>query len=153
MAEGEPDLKRKSIEDGLVKLFTTKVPTMNVADAETLSAIVADSMFAAGILIPDEEWVKFGQGSITGVLWQLTRLWMLCPETARERDPRPVLLVPLHEDAQEGQPRRAHVGRIRQEGGLGNLLQDQQGNGGVQAQEGDRAPEQPPRDRHERGGV
>ncbi|MDA4133105.1 MAG: hypothetical protein OK454_08285, partial [Thaumarchaeota archaeon] len=72
MGEGEPDLKRKTIEEGLIKLLTSKVPTMNVADAETLSAIVTDSMFAAGILVPDEEWVKFGQGSISGVLWQLT---------------------------------------------------------------------------------
>ncbi|KAH8882637.1 hypothetical protein GQ53DRAFT_831291 [Thozetella sp. PMI_491] len=72
MAEGEPDLKRKTIEEGLVKLFCTKVPTMNVADAESLSETVVDSMFAAGILIPEEEWVKFGPGVMSGVLWQLT---------------------------------------------------------------------------------
>ena len=36
MAEGEPDLKRKTLEDGLVRLFCLKVPTMNVADAEAL---------------------------------------------------------------------------------------------------------------------
>ncbi|CAL3970939.1 unnamed protein product [Diplocarpon coronariae] len=70
--EGEPDLRQKSIEDGLVALFTHKVPTMNTADAETLSRRVARSMFDAGILVPEEEWVKFGQGTITGVLWQLT---------------------------------------------------------------------------------
>ncbi|EPE08022.1 rho1 guanine nucleotide exchange factor 1 [Ophiostoma piceae UAMH 11346] len=72
MADGEPDLKRKTIEEGLVSLFTAKVPNMNVADAETLATSVADSMFAAGILIPEEEWVKFGPGEISGVLWQLT---------------------------------------------------------------------------------
>ncbi|ERT00208.1 RhoGEF group protein [Sporothrix schenckii 1099-18] len=72
MADGEPDLKRKTIEEGLVALFTTKVPNMNVADAETLATNVADSMFTAGILIPEEEWVKFGPGEISGVLWQLT---------------------------------------------------------------------------------
>ena len=72
MADGEPDLKRKTIEEGLVSLFTGKVPNMNVADAETLAASVTDSMFAAGILIPEEEWVKFGPGEISGVLWQLT---------------------------------------------------------------------------------
>lgn len=72
MAEGEPDLKRKSIEDGLVKLFTTKVPTMNVADAETLSTMVTDRLYDAGILIEEEEWAKFGPGSLSGVLWQLT---------------------------------------------------------------------------------
>lgn len=72
MADGEPDLKRKTIEEGLVALFTTKVPNMNVADAETLATNVAESMFKAGILIPEEEWVKFGPGEISGVLWQLT---------------------------------------------------------------------------------
>lgn len=72
MAEGDPETKRKTIEEGLVKLFCHKVPTMNVADAEVLSTQIVDSMFSANILIPEEEWVKFGQGSISGVLWQLT---------------------------------------------------------------------------------
>ncbi|OTA61502.1 Rho1 guanine nucleotide exchange factor 3 [Hypoxylon sp. EC38] len=72
MAEGEPDLKRKTLEDGLVRLFCLKVPTMNVADAEALSTQVADSMSKAGILVPEEEWIKFGPGSISGVIWQLT---------------------------------------------------------------------------------
>ncbi|OTB07384.1 hypothetical protein M426DRAFT_53781 [Hypoxylon sp. CI-4A] len=72
MAEGEPDLKKKTLEDGLVRLFCLKVPTMNVADAEALSTQVLDSMLEAGILIPDEEWLKFGPGSVSGVLWQLT---------------------------------------------------------------------------------
>jgi hypothetical protein len=72
MAEGEPDLKRKTIEEGVLKLFCAKVPTMNVADAELLSAKVVDSMFAAGILIPEEEWVKFGTGQLSGVLWVIT---------------------------------------------------------------------------------
>ncbi|CAK7274887.1 Rho guanine nucleotide exchange factor [Sporothrix epigloea] len=72
MVDGEPDLKRKTIEDGLVALFTTKVSNMNVADAETLATNVTDAMFSAGILIPEEEWVKVGPGEISGVLWQLT---------------------------------------------------------------------------------
>ncbi|KAH8662341.1 CNH domain-containing protein [Xylariales sp. PMI_506] len=72
MAEGEPDLKRKTVEEGLVRLSCLKVPTINVADAEALSARVVDLMLAAGILVPEEEWLKFGPGMITGVLWQLT---------------------------------------------------------------------------------
>ncbi|CAJ2504039.1 Uu.00g114330.m01.CDS01 [Anthostomella pinea] len=72
MTDGEPDLKRKTVEDGLVRLCCLKVPTMNVADAETLSTQLVDSMLQAGILVPEEEWLKFGQGSISGVLWQLT---------------------------------------------------------------------------------
>ena len=70
--DGESDLRQKTIEEGLVALFTHKVPTMNTADAETLSSKVVKSMFDAGILLPEEEWVKFGQGSVSGVLWQLT---------------------------------------------------------------------------------
>lgn len=72
MAEGEPDLKTKTVEDGLVRLFCLKVPTMNVADAEGLSATVVELMLKAGILVPEEEWLKFGPGTITGVIWQLT---------------------------------------------------------------------------------
>ncbi|KAH8660666.1 CNH domain-containing protein [Tricladium varicosporioides] len=70
--EGEADLRQKTIEDGLVALFTHKVPTMNTADAETLSQRVVKSMFDAGMLLPDEEWIKFGSGTVSGVLWQLT---------------------------------------------------------------------------------
>lgn len=70
--EGESDLRVKIIEDGLIALFTHMVPTMNTADAETLSERVVKSMFDAGILVNDEEWVKFGQGTVSGVLWQLT---------------------------------------------------------------------------------
>lgn len=80
MAEGEPDLKRKTIEEGLTKLFTTKVPTMNIADAETLGVMVADRLYDAGILVEDEEWAKFGQGTVSGVLWQLTGYGCYAPK-------------------------------------------------------------------------
>ncbi|KAI1172837.1 CNH domain-containing protein [Nemania sp. FL0916] len=80
MANGEPDLKRKTVEDGLVRLFCLKVPTMNVADAETLSAQVVESILQAGILVPEEEWLKFGHGSISGVLWQLTGVGCYAPK-------------------------------------------------------------------------
>ncbi|TGJ82633.1 hypothetical protein E0Z10_g6139 [Xylaria hypoxylon] len=80
MADGEPDLKRKTVEDGLVRLFCLKVPTMNVADAETLSAQTVDSLLRAGILVPEEEWLKFGHGSISGVLWQLTGVGCYAPK-------------------------------------------------------------------------
>ncbi|KAA8572384.1 hypothetical protein EYC84_003006 [Monilinia fructicola] len=66
--EGESDLRVKLIEDGLIALFTHMVPTMNTADAETLSERVVKSMFDAGILVNDEEWVKFGQGEVSGVI-------------------------------------------------------------------------------------
>lgn len=72
MSEGEAYLKEQSIIDGVVALFTHKVPTMNTADAETLGAKVVHSMFDSDALLRDEEWVKFGASSISGILFQLT---------------------------------------------------------------------------------
>ena len=72
MSEGEADLKEHAIVDGIVALFTHKVPTMNIADAETLGARVVKAMFESGTLQKEEEWVKFGAESMSGVLFQLT---------------------------------------------------------------------------------
>ena len=72
MSEDESDLKETTVIDGIVALFTHKVPTMNIADAETLGLRVVQEMFAAGALIRDEEWVKFGSEIVAGVIWQLT---------------------------------------------------------------------------------
>ena len=84
MSEGESDLKKKTVEECLVNLFTYKVPTMNIADAETQSARVVQSMFAQGILIPEEEWVKWGPGEMSGVLWQLTGSGCYAPRVHEE---------------------------------------------------------------------
>ena len=72
MTEGEADLKEHAVAEGLVKLFTGKVPTMNTADAESLSAKVVRAMLDAGTLIKEEEWVRIGSEPMSGVLFQLT---------------------------------------------------------------------------------
>lgn len=72
MSEGEADLKEQAIVDGIVALFTHKVPTMNTADAETLGARVVRAMFDSGTLVKEEEWVKFGTETMSGVLFQMT---------------------------------------------------------------------------------
>ena len=72
MSDGEADLKEQAITDGIVALFTHKVPTMNTADAEALGAKVVRSMFESGTLSKEEEWVKFGSTEVSGVLYQLT---------------------------------------------------------------------------------
>lgn len=72
MSEFEADLKEQAIVDGIVALFTHKVPTMNTADAETLGARVVRSMFDSGTLLKEEEWVKFGTEPMSGVLFQIT---------------------------------------------------------------------------------
>lgn len=72
LAEDETDLKTHTIAEAIVALFTHKVPTMNTADAESLGDRVVKDMLAGGSLIEDEEWVKFGSDTLTGVLWQIT---------------------------------------------------------------------------------
>ncbi|KAJ5573561.1 uncharacterized protein N7459_007988 [Penicillium hispanicum] len=72
LSEDETDLREQAIVDALVALFTHKVPTMNIADAETLAARVVNSMLDEGALVKEEEWVKFGNGSLSGVLFQIT---------------------------------------------------------------------------------
>jgi hypothetical protein len=72
MTEGEADLKEQAIIDGMIALFTHKVPTMNTADAEVLSAKVLASMLEAGALTKEEEWVKVTSVPMAGVLFQLT---------------------------------------------------------------------------------
>ncbi|KAJ3522785.1 hypothetical protein NM208_g12712 [Fusarium decemcellulare] len=84
MGEGELDLKSKSIEEALINLFTGKIPMMNVADAEVLSTHVVSLMLERGVLVPEEEWVKFGNGRISGVLWQLTGSGCYAPKVHNE---------------------------------------------------------------------
>jgi hypothetical protein len=84
MAEGEQDLREKKVEEALINLFVHKVPTMNVADAEALSNRVVSLMLESGTLEPDEEWVKFGSGHISGVLWQMTGSGCYAPKLHNE---------------------------------------------------------------------
>lgn len=72
MTEGEQDLKEGAVADGIVALFTHYVPTMNVADAETLAVKVVNGMLKEKALVKEEEWVKFGDGEISGVIYQVT---------------------------------------------------------------------------------
>lgn len=72
MSEGEADLKENAIREAIVNLFTHKVPTMNTADAEVFGDKVVRDMLESGTLLKDEEWVKFGAQSMSGVIFQLT---------------------------------------------------------------------------------
>lgn len=72
LCEEETDLRKSAIVDAIVALFTHKVPTMNIADAETLAARVVDNMLEQEALVKEEEWVKFGRGTLSGVLFQIT---------------------------------------------------------------------------------
>ncbi|KAJ5833592.1 hypothetical protein N7474_001903 [Penicillium riverlandense] len=72
LSKDETDLKEQAITDAIVALFTHKVPTMNIADAETLAARVTRTMLREEALVKEEEWVKFGSGGLSGVLFQIT---------------------------------------------------------------------------------
>ncbi|OKL57703.1 hypothetical protein UA08_07063 [Talaromyces atroroseus] len=72
LSEDETDLKESAVVNAIVALFTHKVPTMNTADAETLGSSVVKSMLNEGALIIDEEWVKFSNKTLSGVLFQIT---------------------------------------------------------------------------------
>lgn len=78
--DAEADLRTKTMTDLLIALFTHKVPTMNTADAEVISANVVASMLNTGVLVRDEEWVRFGTGTMNGVLWQLTGTGCYAPK-------------------------------------------------------------------------
>lgn len=80
MTEGETDLKEQSIIDGLVALFTHKIATMNIADAEVLSARVVQDFYKAGTLVHEEEWLKFSSETTTGVIFQLTGTGCYAPK-------------------------------------------------------------------------
>ena len=73
LAEEETDLKEQALVQATIGLFTFAVPTMNMTDAESLGDRVVTEMLSAGALVKEEEWVKFGAGTVSGVLFQLTK--------------------------------------------------------------------------------
>lgn len=72
MAEGESELKEPAILEGLTALFTFKVADMNITIAEVLAAEVVKELYSAEFLVHEEEWLRLGPGSVSGVLYQLT---------------------------------------------------------------------------------
>jgi hypothetical protein len=72
LAEEEVDLKDSNIVEGIIALFMNKVPNMYITEAEVLADRVLHEMLDAEALVREEEWVKFGPGTLSGVLYQLT---------------------------------------------------------------------------------
>lgn len=87
MTEGEQDLKEAGVADAVAALFTHYVPTMNVADAETLAARVVDGMLKEKNLVEEEEWVKFGPGEVSGVIYQITGNGCYAPRLHNQDSP------------------------------------------------------------------
>jgi hypothetical protein len=67
------ELKEALLKEALVNLFTNKVPTMNIADAEGLSDRVVENMYHSGALQPTEEWVRLTHVPMSGVIFQLSK--------------------------------------------------------------------------------
>jgi hypothetical protein len=78
--DGEQYLKKQPLIDALVSLFTYKVPTLNTADAETLSANIIEGLRSAGVLRTEEEWFVFTDTPISGVVFQLTGIGCYAPK-------------------------------------------------------------------------
>ncbi|KAK6360463.1 hypothetical protein TWF730_006605 [Orbilia blumenaviensis] len=73
ITDGEDFLKEKGIAEAIVALFTHKVPTMNVADAETLATRVLKTLWENDCLVRDEEWVKWNpDAEVSGVIFQVS---------------------------------------------------------------------------------
>jgi hypothetical protein len=87
MVEGEQYLKSQPLIDGLVALFTHKVPTMNIADAETLAARLVDQMQTNGTLKQEEEWFLFTDVPMSGVVFQLTGTGCYTPKVHEHPSP------------------------------------------------------------------
>lgn len=77
--EQNTELKEADVKEALVALFTNKVPTMNIADAEGLSDRVVEDMYQATALVTTEEWVRLVPKPISGVIFQLTRSGCYAP--------------------------------------------------------------------------
>lgn len=69
--EQATEIREAELKEALVLLFTNKVPTMNIADAENLSNRVVLDMYEAETLVATEEWVKIMPGQMQGVIFQL----------------------------------------------------------------------------------
>ena len=86
LSQDETDLKEHLVQDAIVALFTHKVPTMNITEAETLAERVVNGMLAEEALVQDEEWVKFSTGSLSGVLFQITGTGCYAPILHEEEE-------------------------------------------------------------------
>lgn len=68
-----PELKEAMITESLIALFSNKVPTLDLIEAEALAQIVIQELYDSGSLHRVEEWVRLTGGSVSGVIFQLTQ--------------------------------------------------------------------------------
>ncbi|KAF2862076.1 hypothetical protein K470DRAFT_213719 [Piedraia hortae CBS 480.64] len=81
------ELKEADVLEALVALFTHKVPTMNIADAEGLGGHFISQMYAQGRLVKSEEWVSIVSGKMEGVIYQLTGTGCYSPRLHEHVEP------------------------------------------------------------------
>jgi hypothetical protein len=71
--EQNTEVKESDVKAALVAIFTNKIPTMNIIDAESLSEQVVSDLYETTTLVATEEWVRLHPGPISGVIFQLTQ--------------------------------------------------------------------------------
>lgn len=74
LTDEETDLKESTLIEAISAMFSHKVPTITSIEADGLAQQFVKDMYSSGALHKDEEWVKFGSGSMSGVMYQLTGL-------------------------------------------------------------------------------
>lgn len=87
IAEQEQELKEQMMIDALVQLFNNKVPNMNILHAEALALLVFQDLISADVLVREEEWLRFGQGTTSGVIYQLTGMGCYAPSLHEHESP------------------------------------------------------------------
>lgn len=72
LASRENELREHTVYEALTALISHKNANLNITLAESLATTVLHDLYASRVLIKDEEWLRFGGGTVTGVLFQLT---------------------------------------------------------------------------------
>ena len=136
------EIKEGEVKEALVALFTNKVPTMNITDAEALSNKVVQDMYAAETLVTSEEWVKIVPGHMQGVIYQLTGSGCYAPTLHNPHCSRKMLLPSLSTNAEEGQSTESDYSNVRE---LGCVLQSEERGHRRQGQKGNGETKRPAR--------
>lgn len=80
LTDEDTDLKENTLCEAISALFCHKIPTMNTIEADSLAQQLITDMYNSGVLVRDEEWVKFAPGTISGVMYQLTGVGCYSPK-------------------------------------------------------------------------
>lgn len=72
LAARETELREHTVYEALTALISHKNANLNITLAESLATTILHDLYASRVLIQDEEWLRFGEGTAKGVVFQLT---------------------------------------------------------------------------------